>query len=89
MDTWKIWIQQRIFKWFYLVLALGFMTAGLDVFRRLATEEGLSQGIIGMFELLTGIMLIITGFFIVLFTLFVLKMAFDMWFPKVKTFRER
>ena len=76
--------NQFYFKWFFLILSFGFMTASMDVFRRLATDNAMSAGVIGMFETLTIIMTILMGLMLLIFFILAVQYAIEMYFPYLK-----
>ena len=81
--------KQQGIKWFYLVLTFAFMTAALDIFRRISVLNGLGTGVSGMLELLTGLMMILTGFMIFLFVVYTIRIGLELWMPKKKSFRDK
>jgi hypothetical protein len=74
-----------LFKWFYLLLSFGFMTATLDIMRKIAIEKAMGVGITGGFETLVLVMMTMFVLFVFIFFLFILKNAFEMWSSKKKS----
>jgi len=79
--------DNALFKWFYLILSFGFMTATIDIMKKIAVAEAMDAGVISGFETLELVMITFVLLFIILFFLFVLKEVFNMWNPKKNSFK--
>jgi hypothetical protein len=80
--------KNDLFKWFYLILSFSFMTATLNIMKRIAVSESLPAAVASGFETLELVMMAFIFLLIALFFIIILKNVFDMWFPKKKSFKE-
>jgi predicted membrane channel-forming protein YqfA (hemolysin III family) len=80
--------ENLLFKWFYLIMSFSFMTATLDIMRKIAIAESMGAGITGGFETLVLVMISFIFLLIAIFFLFILKNAFDTWNPKKTAFKD-
>lgn len=80
--------KNEVFKLVYQILGFGFITASMDIFRKIAVEEAMPSTVTGMFDTLTMISIVILSLMIILFFLFGIKTALELWIPKKKNFSE-